>query len=132
MGLKSENKVDPHFNMSSMTDMIFLLLIFFLLTSNFVTPSGLDIETPTSKAGQKIMPEINVGVPENGEYYVNEVKTDKAFLEDYLLDLLKDRSKENRVVVISVDKDAPMQYFVTAAGIVNKLKAKTVISVRPE
>lgn len=132
MGLKSEHKIDPHFNMSSMTDMIFLLLIFFLLTSNFVTPSGLDIETPTSKAGQKIMPEINVGVTENGEYYVNEVKTDIAFLEDYLMDLLKDRNKENRVVVISVDKDAPMQYFVTAAGIVNKLKAKTVISVRPE
>ncbi len=132
MGLKSEHKIDPHFNMSSMTDMIFLLLIFFLLTSNFVTPAGLDIDTPTSKAGQKIMPEINVGITANGEYYVDEVKTDLAFIEDYLVDKLKGRSIENRVVVISIDKKAPTQYLVNIAGLANKLEAKTVISVKPE
>lgn len=132
MGLKTENKIDPNFNMSSMTDIIFLLLIFFLLTSNFVTPSGLNIDTPSSKSGQKIMPEINVGVTRNGEYYVNEVKTDLIFLEDYLTDILKDRTGDNRTVVIAIDKDAPTQYLINVAGVVAKLKAKTVISVKPE
>jgi biopolymer transport protein ExbD len=132
MGFKTEHKIDPNFNMSSMTDMIFLLLIFFLLTSNFVTPSGLPIDTPTSKAGQKIMPEINVGITKNGEYYVNEVKTDLGFMEDYLADMLRERVEENRVVVISIDKDAPTRYLVNVAGMVAKLKAKTVISVKPE
>lgn len=116
--------------MSSMTDMIFLLLIFFLLTSNFVTPSGLPIDMPSSKSAQKVMPTINVGVTKTGEFYVNEVKTDYPYLEDYLSDLLKTAAE--RTVVISIDKDAPTRHFIAVAGIVAKLKAKTVVAVKPE
>ncbi|MFO0508228.1 MAG: ExbD/TolR family protein, partial [bacterium] len=50
MNLQTRNKVDSAFNMASMTDLIFLLLIFFMLTSSFVTPSGLPVNLPTSKA----------------------------------------------------------------------------------
>jgi len=130
MAIKQENKVDPTFNMSSMTDMIFLLLIFFMLTSTFVTPSGLPISTPTSKAANKVMPKINVGITKNGEYFVNEGKMPLSFIEDELASLLQ--GTENGTVVISIDKDAPTQYLVNVAGIAAKLKAKTVISVRPE
>lgn len=48
MNLRSKNRVEPMFSMASMTDLIFLLLVFFMLTSSFVTPSGLPVNLPTS------------------------------------------------------------------------------------
>ncbi|MBV6645551.1 MAG: biopolymer transporter ExbD, partial [Cyclobacteriaceae bacterium] len=50
MNLKSKHKVEASFSMSSMTDVIFLLLIFFMLTASFITPSGLPVNLPTSKS----------------------------------------------------------------------------------
>jgi len=130
MGLSTKNKVDPTFNMSSMTDMIFLLLVFFMLTSNFVTPSGLPINVPTSKASTKVMPKVNVGITKDLKYYVNEVEVPYEFLEDELRNVLPE--VEEGVVVLSVDKDVPVQHLVNVAGIATKLKAKVSISTRPE
>ena len=50
MGLRSRNKVNPNFSMSSMTDIVFLLLIFFMLTSTLVSPNALKLLLPNSKA----------------------------------------------------------------------------------
>ncbi|MDW7691882.1 biopolymer transporter ExbD [Flammeovirgaceae bacterium SG7u.111] len=126
----SKNKVDPTFNMSSMTDMIFLLLVFFMLTSNFVTPSGLPISVPTSKASSKVMPKVNVGITKDLKYYVNEVEIPLDLLEEELKFQLA--GQEQGSVVLSVDKDVPVQHLVTVAGICTKLKAKVSISTKPE
>ncbi|MEM1137035.1 MAG: biopolymer transporter ExbD [Bacteroidota bacterium] len=130
MGFQSKNKVDPTFNMSSMTDMIFLLLIFFMLTSNFVTPSGLDISVPSSKASKKVLPKINVGIDKDFKYYVNEVNIPLDLLEDELRFQLS--KEELGVVVISIDKEVPVQYLINVAGIATKLKAKVTIATKPE
>ena len=61
MGLQAKNKVDPAFSMSSMTDIIFLLLIFFMLTSSFITPSGLPVNLKDKK-GQVVL-HIDKDVP---------------------------------------------------------------------
>ncbi len=130
MALTSKNKVDPTFNMSSMTDMIFLLLIFFMLTSNFVTPSGLPINLPSNPAPQKVMPRVNVSITKDLKYYVNEVETPIDVLEEELKYQLG-KSSEG-VVVLSVDKDVPVQYLVRAAGIASKLEAKVSVATIPE
>jgi len=130
MGFQSKNKVDPTFNMSSMTDMIFLLLIFFMLTSNFVTPSGLDISVPSSKASKKVLPKINVSIDKDFKYYVNEVNIPLDLLEDELRYQLS--GEEQGVVVISIDKEVPVQYLVNVAGIATKLKAKVTLATKPE
>lgn len=130
VNFSSKNKVDPNFNMSSMTDMIFLLLVFFMLTSNFVTPSGLPISVPTSKAATKVMPKINVSITKNLTYHVNEVQVPLDFLEAELAEQL--RGAEEGVVVLQVDKDVPVQHLVTVAGIATKLKAKVSIAAKPE
>ncbi|MBT29108.1 ExbD/TolR family protein [Chondrinema litorale] len=130
MGFQSKNKVDPNFNMSSMTDMIFLLLIFFMLTSNFVTPSGLDISVPSSKASKKVLPKINVGIDKDFKYYVNEVNIPFDLLEDELRYQLS--GEEQGVVVISIDKDVPVQYLVNVAGIATKLNAKVTLATKPD
>lgn len=129
MGLKPENKIDPTFNMSSMTDMIFLLLVFFMLTSNFVTPSGLPIAVPSSKASKKVMPKVYVSITKDLHYYVNEVEVPLSFLEDELKAVLP--SKQEGVVVLTVDKDVPVQHLVNVAGVATALKAKVSIATTP-
>ena len=67
MALRSRNKVSANFNMSSMTDIVFLLLIFFMLTSTLVSPNALKLLLPNSKAKtlekQTISIDPGLGVP---------------------------------------------------------------------
>ncbi|MEY5041227.1 MAG: hypothetical protein RLZZ414_775 [Bacteroidota bacterium] len=72
MGLRSKNKVDPNFNMSSMTDIVFLLLIFFIVLSTFVSVHGLDIDLPKTKAAvNPIHTQIVVEIDKNYTYMIN-------------------------------------------------------------
>lgn len=130
MKFQSKNKLDPNFSVASMTDMVFLLLVFFMLTSNFVTPSGLPISVPTSKAANKVMPKVTVGITKELRYYVNEVEVPLERLEREL-QLLLPQSQEG-VVVLSVDKEVPVQHLVNVAGVATKLKAKVSIATKPE
>jgi biopolymer transport protein ExbD len=130
MGFASKNKPDPSFNMSSMTDMIFLLLVFFMLTSNFATPSGLNISVPTSKASEKVMPKITIGITKDLKYYLNDVEIPYDFIEDELKISL--RSGEKGTVVIAADKTVPVEYLIKAAGVATKLGAKVTVATKPQ
>ena len=130
MDFGSKNKIDPTFNMSSMTDMVFLLLIFFMLTSNFATPSGLPISVPTSSSSKKVMPKTNVAITKDLKYYLNEVEIPLDLLEEELKLVLE--GVENGVVVLTVDRDVPVQNLVSVAGIAAKLDARVTIATKPE
>lgn len=76
MKLRARNKVDATFNMSSMTDIVFLLLIFFIVLSTFVTVHGLDIDLPKVAAQKNaVHTEITVEMSKTGEYMVNGEQT---------------------------------------------------------
>ena len=76
MKLRARNKVDATFNMSSMTDIVFLLLIFFIVLSTFVTVHGLDIDLPKVAAQKNaVHTEITVEMSKTGEDMVNGEKT---------------------------------------------------------
>ena len=72
MALKSRNKVSPNFNMSSMTDIVFLLLIFFMLTSTLVSPNALKLLLPNSKSKTLEKQTISVSINEDLDFYINE------------------------------------------------------------
>lgn len=127
-GFSTKNKIDPSFNMSSMTDMVFLLLIFFMLTSNFATPSGIKISVPTSESSTKVIPKVNVTITKELKYYINEVQVPFDFIEQELKSILPE---EEGVVVLLVDKDVPVQHLINVAGIATKLKAKVSIATKP-
>ncbi|MFN7791899.1 MAG: ExbD/TolR family protein, partial [Cyclobacteriaceae bacterium] len=84
MNLQKRNKVDSAFNMASMTDLIFLLLIFFMLTSSFVTPSGLPVNLPTSKASTIEVQKVSVTVTKDLQYFINEKKVTRNSIETEL------------------------------------------------
>ncbi|MDP4680135.1 MAG: biopolymer transporter ExbD, partial [Cyclobacteriaceae bacterium] len=97
MNLSSKHKVSAAFNMSSMTDVIFLLLIFFMLTASFVTPSGLPVNLPTSKSSKIILQKVSVSITKSREFYVNDKKASRNKLEMVLRNELS--NKEGVVVL---------------------------------
>lgn len=129
MALNSKHKVEPMFSMSSMTDIIFLLLIFFMLTSSFITPSGLPVNLPTSKASTVEMQKVSVTITEDLEYYVGDTKVSRNLLEAELRSRLTEGAGS---VVLHIDKQVPTEQFVYVAGIATALEAKVSIATLPE
>lgn len=129
MNLQSRNKVDTAFSMASMTDLIFLLLIFFMLTSSFVTPSGLPVSLPTSKASNIEMQKVSVTVTADGRYAVNEKEIARGALEAELRALI---APPEGVVILHIDENVPTRELVYVAGIATSLKAKVTIATRPK
>jgi biopolymer transport protein ExbD len=129
MNLQTRNKVDAAFSMASMTDLIFLLLIFFMLTSSFVTPSGLPVNLPTSKASTIEVQKVSVTVTKDLQFFVNDKRVTKATLEGELKSKL---AGPNGVVVLHIDESVPTRELVHVAGIATSLEAKVSIATKPK
>jgi biopolymer transport protein ExbD len=129
MNFGSKNKIDAGFSMASMTDLIFLLLIFFMLTSSFVTPSGLPVNLPSSKASTIEVQKVSVTVTRELQYYVNEKKVTRGTLEGELKSRL---GGPNGSVILHIDKDVASEHLVYVAGIATSLQAKVVIATKPK
>ncbi len=129
MELKSKHKVDATFSMSSMTDIVFLLLIFFMLTSSFITPSGISVNLPSSKSSKIVMQKVTVSISKDLEYYVNDKQTTAEGVEALLTSALS--GAEEGVVVLHIDKTVPTEHLVKVAGIAASLKAKVSVATLP-
>jgi len=129
MNLNSKNKIDAGFSMASMTDLIFLLLVFFMLTSSFVTPSGLPVNLPSSKSSTIEVQKVSVTVTQDLQYYVNDKKVTKGTLEGELKSRLGGKAGS---VVLHIDKSVPSEHLVYVAGIATSLEAKVVIATKPK
>jgi biopolymer transport protein ExbD len=129
MGLSSKNKIDPNLNMSSMTDLVFLLLVFFMLTSSFVTPSGLPVNLPSSASSTIEVQKVSVTVTKSLDYYVDDKKVSKSMLEGELKSKL---GGPNGSVVLHIDKEVPWEHGVYVAGIATSLEAKVVVATKPK
>tara|TARA_B100000482_G_scaffold61375_1_gene42438 strand:+ start:2264 stop:2656 length:393 start_codon:yes stop_codon:yes gene_type:complete len=129
MNLKSTNKINPLFSMSSMTDIIFLLLIFFMLTASFVTPSGLPVNLPSSKSSSIVIQKVSVTITSELRYFVNENETSIDNLE---MVLRNEIGEEEGLVVLHCDKDVPVEHLVNVAGIATSLEAKVSIASTPK
>jgi biopolymer transport protein ExbD len=129
MNLQTRNKIDPAFSMASMTDLIFLLLIFFMLTSSFVTPSGLPVNLPTSKASTLEVQKVSVTVTKDLQFYVDDRKVTRATIEGELKSRL---AGPNGVVVLHIDESVPTREMVYVAGIATSLEARVSIATKPK
>ena len=128
MDLKSKQKVDSSFSMSSMTDVIFLLLIFFMLTSSFITPSGLPVNLPTSKSSTISLQKVTVSITSDLKYYVNDRPVNKRDIENALR---RELNGQEGNVSLHIDKSVPSENLVEIAGIAASLKAKVSIATKP-
>jgi biopolymer transport protein ExbD len=130
MALQSKNKIDPSFSLSSMTDMVFLLLIFFMLTASFVTPSGLPVSLPSSKSSNIEIQKVSVTITKDLQFYVDDKKTTEANIEQALKAALA--GGQDGAVILHVDESVPVKYVTKVGGIATSLKAKVSIATKPE
>ncbi|MBS1542593.1 MAG: biopolymer transporter ExbD [Bacteroidetes bacterium] len=129
MNLQSRNKVEVAFSMASMTDLIFLLLIFFMLTSSFVTPSGLPVNLPSSAASTIEVQKVSVTVTRDLQYFVNDKKVTRNTLSG---ELKRKLTTPKGVVVLHIDKSVPTEELVYVAGIATSLEARVTIATKPK
>jgi|SRR5690606_5566000 biopolymer transport protein ExbD len=128
MALQTKNKIEASFSMASMTDIIFLLLIFFMLTSSFITPSGLPVNLPSSETSDIIMQEVTVTITKDLRYSVNEKVIGREEIKNELTALLQGKKGQ---VVLHIDKDVPVEYLVEVGGIAASLQANVSIATKP-
>ena len=129
MALKSRNKVSPNFNMSSMTDIVFLLLIFFMLTSTLVSPNALKLLLPNSKAKTLEKQTISVSINKNLDFYINKNYVFENNLENELKQILS--KQEEPAIILHADKTVDIEYVVKVMDIAYRNKYKIVLATKP-
>jgi biopolymer transport protein ExbD len=130
MQLRGRNKVSAEFSMSSMTDIVFLLLIFFMLTSTLVTTSALDLVLPKSKAETVKKQDITVGITRDLTYTVNDVNVPEQQVEQVILQ--QSRGIENPVVILMADENVPTGKAVFVMDIAYRNRMKMVLATDPK
>ena len=136
MALKRMTKADPNISMSSMTDIVFLLLIFFLVTSTLVNPNALKLLLPKSTGQVSAKPTVSVSVKDWGEdrytYHINgnETPVDFSMIEDELVTLLQ--SEEEPTFSIYSDESVPVREIVQVMNIAKRNHYKVILATQPE
>ena len=128
MNIRGRNKVNPNFNMSSMTDIVFLLLIFFMLTSTLVTVSAIDVLLPKAGGKTENKTSVAVSITSTSAFYVDKTKVSEANLENEILKKVGvDKSK---TVVIRGDKEVAYKNVMKIIDIANRNKLKMILAVK--
>ncbi len=129
MGLKKRSKVSAQFNMSSLTDIIFLLLIFFMLTSSLVAPNSLNLKIPgTSNSAKPPTRDLDeVGITSKGSYTWNNRRINLGKLESTLERKVRLSSKKY-AVIIAPSKNAPVEAVVEVMDIAMRLDINGVLN----
>lgn len=128
MAIKKRTKVNAQFNMSSLTDIIFLLLIFFMLTSSMIIPNALNLQlpgksqpTPPSTAKATI-----VKIESNGSYYLNGNSISISSLEKQVIQLKRAKGR-NANITVSPSANAKNEKVVAVLDIAYRHGVGTVL-----
>lgn len=127
MAIRSNQKISPNFNMSSMTDLVFLLLIFFILTSTLVSINALEIELPSSDKAKTEQTYTTVSINNEGDFFVNSEKVeDIETLESSLTNAIVEA--KDSTIVVRADKTAQIKQLVKVMDIGQRHHYKMVIA----
>jgi biopolymer transport protein ExbD len=129
MNLRSKNKFRAEINTSSLNDIMFFLMLFFLIASTMVSPSVIKLTLPSSKYNQTVRKtEISISITNTHQYYINNDAVSLENLESELVKRVPDPEKVT--VVIRCDKDVPVQELINVLQIGNKLKIKMILATK--
>lgn len=128
MNLRGRNKISPEFNMSSMTDVVFLLLIFFMIASTLAKQlDTIEVKLPQAKGKTENRRSIAVTINENNRFYIDGKQVAKSAVKGQLLATLK--VQEERVIVLRAQKDVAIDEVVYVMNIANQNAIKVVLAV---
>ena len=130
MKLRGRNKVSAEFSMSSMTDIVFLLLIFFMLTSPAITPEALDLILPKAKGKTTNVQNISVSITKDLQIYINNERVSSSSLEQKLKENLA--GVEDPTIILRAEEGVPIEKAVNVMDIANRNRYNIVLAVKPE
>jgi biopolymer transport protein ExbD len=129
MNFRKASKVSAEFSMASMTDIVFLLLIFFLLTSTLVAPQALKLLLPKGK-GQAVQQEVlRVSIDSLSRYYLDQAPIAKALLADRLKTLAA--KDTGQTLLLQSHHQVPVQEVVDVMQWAQECKLKLVLATDP-
>jgi biopolymer transport protein ExbD len=136
MAIKSQNKISTEFSMASMSDLVFLLLIFFMLTSTLVSPNAIKLLLPSSSSKTIAKQTTTVYINDQNLFFVNETPATDANMQQLLAQSLIGQTEG--VIVLRADQSVPVQYIVTVIDVVNQMndilqtKHKVILATKPK
>jgi len=135
MALKSKSKISLEFSMASMTDMIFLMLIFFMITSTVVVPNAIKVLLPQSTKQTTAKPLTRVTVSADLHYYVaygNQKEQEVSF--DEITPFLQEcyEKEPDIYVALYADESIPYKEVVKILDIANRNNFKMILVTRPK
>ncbi len=130
MNLRSRNKVSADFSMSSMTDIVFLLLIFFMLTSPAITPEALDLILPKASGKTTNVQSLSVSITKDLQIYINDERVSSSALEGLLKQKLA--GEDDPTIILRAEEGVPIEKAVNVMDIANRNRYKIVLAVKPE
>lgn len=136
MSIKRNSKVTSGFSMASMTDIVFLLLIFFLVTSTLINPNALRLLLPKSNSQTPDKPKVSVSIKHLGEnkfeFYVKTKRVEFDEIERNLQLEFAAYEKENRIFTIYMDKTLPVEQLVRVMSIAARNDYRATVSTARE
>ena len=129
MNLRGRNKITPEFNMSSMTDIVFLLLIFFMIASTLVTTNAIDILLPKASGKTENKKSVSVSIQKDLTFYIDQKMVNVQNLESELLSLFQNETAPS--IILRDEKSVPVDYVVKVMDIANRNKFKIILAVNP-
>jgi len=129
MALQTRNKISPQFSMSGMTDIVFLLLIFFMITSTLIAPNALKLLLPQSKHQTTAKPITTVSITSNYEYYIETTRVPLSELEQKLRVILQNEPEPT--ISLHVDRSVPMEHVVRVMNIAKDNRYKLILATTP-
>lgn len=128
MNLKGRNKVNPEFNMSSMTDVVFLLLIFFMIASTLAKQlNTIDVQLPQAKGKTENRSTVAVTIDKGGRFFIDEQRVSKNALRGRLITRLTKAT--NKSIVLRAEKNVAIEEVVYVMNIANQNGIKIVLAV---
>ncbi len=137
MAIKRRSKVDPSFSMSSMTDIVFLLLIFFLVTSTLVNPNALKLLLPKSTNQVSSKPVVSISIrhylqSNTFSYHINGKNTPVQLSDIEKIIQQELIETEDPTVSLHVDKTVPMEQVVNIMNIAKRNQYRLILATAPE
>lgn len=129
MALKTRNKVSFTFSLPGMADIIFLLLIFFMITSTLIHPTALKLLLPKSSHQTSAKPLTTVSITHDFQFFVEDIPVDIDNLERVLLEKIGGDS--DIYISLHADKSVPIEYVVKVMNIAKKNQFKLILATSP-
>jgi len=129
MALSSRNRISVQFSMSGMTDIVFLLLIFFMITSTLIAPNALKLLLPQSKHQTAAKPITTVSITRDGQFYLETRRVSISQLEYELQNMLKDEPEPT--ISLHVDENVAMKEVVKVMNIAKDNRYKLILATSP-